>query len=266
MRKLIIFCFIFVGLSLLFVSCTSNKQGNSQINNRLRQEIVDEIEKMKLGLPLQIPNTPMAIDGVSIDGDIIEFVATVPNSLFEDIMVFGTDAANSDKNIARMINNINPKQLDLFIKAGFGIRNIYKSTDTGETLMTIEASCQRLKKVKDGFESGEIEPYTALEIFQMELDKYEFPCEIEEGVWMTDGYIKGNTVYYIATLESDITSDDLSYTDILEMKQGILEGFKESMASVHKKEMAQKGIRIIYVYKNNNGDEFARVEITADDL
>ena len=30
--------------------------------------------------------------------------------------------------------------------------------------------------------------------------------------------------------------------------------------------MAQKGIRVVYVYKNNNGDEFARVELTADDL
>ena len=78
--------------------------------------------------------------------------------------------------------------------------------------------------------------------------------------------VKGNTVYYIANLESDITSDDLSYTDIIEMKQDILEGLEETLVRVHKKEMAQKGIRLIYIYKNNNGDEFARVEITSDDF
>ena len=257
---------IFAIITLLVVACTGNKQGHSSIDNRYRQEMVDEIEKMKPHLPMQIPNTPMAIDGVSIDGDMIEFVATLPESVFEDGVAFGSDVANSDKNVARMLNNFNKEQLEKMIKAGFGLRYIYKNIDTGDTLMTIEATCERLKQVKEGIASGEIVPYTTLEIFQMELDKYEFPSEVDEGVWLTDGYIKGNTVYYIATLESDITSDDLSYSDLKEMKQGILEGLKETLVSVHKKEMAQKGIRVIYVYKNNNGEEFARVEITADDL
>ena len=33
-----------------------------------------------------------------------------------------------------------------------------------------------------------------------------------------------------------------------------------------KKEMGKKDIRIVYTYKNNNGEEFVRVEITSDDL
>ena len=256
---------IFATVTLLAVACTDNKHGNS-IDNRSRQEMVDEIEKMKPLLPFQIPNMPMSIAGVSIDGDMIEFVATLPESLFEDGMAFDKEVVNSNKNVARMLNNINQEQLEKTIKAGFGIRYIYKGSNTGDTLMIIDASCERLKQVKEGMASGEIVPYTVLEIFQMEIDKYEFPSAIDEGVWLTDGYIKGNTVYYVATLESDITSDDLSYSDIIEMKQGVLEALKESLVGVHKKEMAEKGIRVIYVYKNNNGDEFARIEITADDL
>lgn len=265
MKKKGLFIIVNVIVYLLLLSCTGNKQGHSAIDNRQRQEIIDEIEKMQPHLPIQVPNTPLTLSGANVDDDMIVFVASLPTSLFED-MAFGAEVANSDKNVARMLNNVNQEQLDKFIKAGFGLKYIYKSSDTDETLLTIEADCDRLKRVKEGVASGEIVPYTALEIFQMEIDRYEFPCEIEEGVWMTDGYIKGNTVYYVATLESDITSEDLSYSDIIDMKQGILEGLKETLVGAHKKEMAQKGIRVIYVYKNNNGDEFARVELTADDL
>jgi hypothetical protein len=100
----------------------------------------------------------------------------------------------------------------------------------------------------------------------MAIEQQEFPSEIEEGMWLTDGYIKGNTVYYVAKFESDVTSDDLSHSELLAIKQDILQGLKELLIAGNKKEMAQKGIRIIYIYKNNNGDEFARIEITADDI
>ena len=257
----LIACFL-----ILIVSCTGNKNQGNSYDIKVRQEIVDEIEKMKPHFPIQIPNTPLTIDDVHVEGDLVIFEAAMPKSLWEDGMAFGSDVANSDKNVARMLTNVNQEQLEKFIKAGLGIRYGYKSLESGETFMTIAADCERLQRVKDGVASGEIVPYTALEIFQMEIDKYEFPCEIEDGIWMTDGYLSGTTVYYITNLDSDITSDDLSYSDIREMKQGILEGLKESLVSVHKKEMEQKGIRVICVYKNKDGDEFARIEISSDDL
>ncbi len=265
MKKSFLFCFI-ISIGLLITSCKNNKQENSSADSKLRQEVENEFEMMKKKLPIQIPNTPMTIEGVSFDGDLIEFVVTMPNYVFDENMAFGADVVNSDKNVARIINNDNQEQIDLIAKVGLGIRYIYMSSDTGDTLMFVEADSERLKRVREGINSGEIVPYTVLEIFQMEIDKYEFPIEIEEGVWLTDGYIKGNTVYYVIILESEITSHDLSDSEIREMKQEIVEGLKESLISVHKKEMTQKGVRVIYVYKNNNGDEFARVEIAADDL
>lgn len=251
---------------LLIASCTGTKKQENSCDIRTRQEIVEEIEKMKQYLPVQIPNTPLTIKDASIDENIVEYVVSIPQKFYEENVSFGSDVANSDKNISRMLNSINQDQLDKLLDAGFGIRYIYKSTETDENLITIEADCDRLKRVKDGVAKGEIVPYTALEIFQMEIDKYEFPFEVEDGVWMTDGYIRGNTVYYIANLESDITSSDISYSDIKLMKQGIVEELKQSLVGIHKKEMDKDGIRIIYIYKNNNGDEFARVEITADDF
>ena len=264
MRRISFFSIIAL-VTLLCISCSGKKQQNS-VDTNLRQTIVEEINSMRAHLPMPIPNTPIRIEDVSVKENIVIFVASLPKDLWEDSFSFGAEVANSDKNVARMLSNVNLNQVDKFIEAGLGLKYIYKDSENNEALMTIEADCSRLKRVKDGVLSGEIKAYTSLEIFQMEIDKYEFPCEIEEGVWLTDAYIRGNTVYYIANLESDITSDDMTPEDLKDFKDGILEGLNESMIRMHKNEMAQKGIRIIYVYKNNDGDEFARIDISSDDL
>lgn len=254
-----------ITMLFLFCGCTGNKQQN-KINLNERRTIIREIENMKSHFPITVQNTPMKLVDVSVENDMVVFVASLPKDLWEESFLFGMDVVNSDKNVARVINSVDSQFINKFIKAGMGIKYIYRSSQSEEVLMTIEADCTRLKKIKKGMDSGEIVPYTTLEIFQMEIDGYDFPSKIEEGLWMTDGYIKEKTVYYIATLESNITSDDLSPSDVREFKQGILEGLKESLIVAHKKEMEREGIKIIYIYKNNNGDEFVRVEITSDDL
>ena len=254
-------------LALLFLlgGCTGHKQQNG-INLSERRSIIQEIENMKSHFPITIPNTPMKLVDVSLENDMVFFVASLPKDIWEESFSLGADVINSDKNLARVLNNVERQFINKFIKAGLGLKYTYKNSENEEVLMTIEADCARLMKVKEGMDTGEIVPYTTLEIFQMELDGYEFPSKIEEGLWMTDGYISGKTVYYIATLESNITSDDLSLSDVREFKEGILEGLKETLVAAHKKEMEKNDIRIVYIYKNNNGEEFVRVEITSDDL
>lgn len=260
------FIFIISIITVLCFGCSGNKQRNKS-DNSLRRTIIEEFENMKSQLPMHIQNSPIIMEDVSVDGDMVAFVIDYPKDFWEENFYLGSDIANSDKNVARMLNNISKEQIGKFIKAGLGFKFIYKSLETGESLLTIEADNERLSRVQHSMTIGEIVPYTVMEILQMEIDKYELPCEIEDGLWMTDAYIRGNTVCYIATFESDITSNDLSYSDISELKEDIIEGLKESLVDVaHKKEMSKNNIRIIYVYKNNDGDEFARIEITAADL
>lgn len=254
----------FITILFLFCGCSGNKQQNQNLSEC--RVIIREIENMKSQFPITIPNTPMKLVDVCLENDMVVFVASLPKDLWEESFSLGTDVINSDKNLARVINNVDQLFINKFIKAGLGLKYTYKNSDSEEVLMTIEADCARLKKVKEGIDTGEIVPYTTLEIFQMELDGYEFPSKIEEGLWLTDGYIRDNTVYYIATLESNITSDDLSLSDVREFKEGILEVLKETLVAAHKKEMEKKDIRIVYIYNNNNGEEFVRVEITSDDL
>ncbi|MDY3120669.1 hypothetical protein [Porphyromonas somerae] len=265
MRKIGVWSSV-LAFMLIFVACTDNsKSSGKTVNNRLREEMVDVIESMKDDFPYKISNSPLTVEGINLDGDIIEYIISVPDALSEDF-VLSESGANSDKNIARFIKNVDERELNLIIKTGLGFRYVLKSSESGETLMKVESDSERLSRIKEGIDSGEIVPYTMLELLQKDIDKYEFPYTLDEDLWMIDGYIKGNTVYHIYKLEEDITSDDLSYSDIMEMKQGILEELQEILFKFRKKEMTQEGIRLVYIYKNKYDKEFARIEITADDF
>lgn len=251
---------------LVFVACTDNgKNSGKTVDNRLRQKTIFQVESMNANLPYKFPSTSLSIDRAKVDGDIIEYTASVPDSLFE-AFILSEDEVNSDKYIAKFLKDINHQVLNEIIEAGFGLRFIYKSSESGKTLLRVEVDCDRLSRIKEGLDSGELVPFTVLELLQREIDISDFPYELDENLWMIDGYIKGNTVYYIYKLEGDITSDDLSYSDIMEMKQGILEDLEQVLLKFHKKEMTQKGIRLVYIYKNKYDKEFARIEITADDF
>ena len=106
-----------------------------------------------------------------------------------------------------------------------------------------------------------------IELSQMEIAKMEIPSQIEEGVWMTDAYIEGNKIYYIATIENEIDASDLSSSDLREMKEGLIEDLKnEGLLMAHKKEIVKEKIHIVYVYKDSRGKEFAKIDIGPYDL
>lgn len=268
-----------IALMWLSVSCSDGKkQGQEneedvsdgkkqeQVDDGVRAEIVAEFESMKKTLPLEIPNTPMTIIDLYFEDDIVVFVSSIPKHALLKPSSETDEIVNSDKNIARILSNMGMDKVEQFIKSGLGIKYIYKDSDSGEVLQTIEMECEKLKEIKEGIEKGDIQPYTALEVFQADIDAVDFPFEAEEGVWVTGAYIQGNTVYYISKVDNYINAEDFPEASRQMIKQGIVEGLKNSLVGAHKKEMAQKGIKLVYIYKDNRGVEFARIVITADDV
>ena len=264
MKKIITTSFLLAVAFVLF-ACGSNKSQDGA-NSQLRKAIVEELKNLKGQLPQKMGNTPAVLEDVKVEGDIVVYVVFMSDELLRESFSFGSEVANSDKNMAQLINNIGKNHVKTFLDAGLGIKYIYKSSETGDTYMTIEADCDRLQRVIDGIASGEIVAYSVLDKFQMEIDGYDFPVQLEEGFWLVDGYIRNRTVYYISKQESEMTTDDFSDAGLLEMKNGVVAALKETLLAGGKKEMAEKDIRIVYIYKNKYDDEFARVEITADDL
>lgn len=100
----------------------------------------------------------------------------------------------------------------------------------------------------------------------MEIDEYSFPVNIEEGVWLTNGYIKDNTAYFESTVEQEIDKSDLTYQDLEETKTEIINGLKETTSWLKKDQMEKEYFKVVYIYKDSRAKEFARITIGPEDL
>jgi len=249
-------------LALFLTSCGAN----SAKSQKEREELLKEIMSYKDKLPFNIPGTSISITDIAVDNDIIVYTCRVGSEDW-DAMSLASEVSNTDRNMARVISNVSSEAVDKFIEHGLGLKYIYTSEETGETLLEVEMSADKMKEIRDKVDSGELQPYTMIELSQMEIAKMEIPSQIEEGVWMTDAYIEGNKIYYIATIENEIDASDLSSSDLREMKEGLIEDLKnEGLLMAHKKEIVKENIHIVYVYKDSRGKEFAKIDIGPYDL
>lgn len=248
-------------LSLLIMAFLSSCGVNSAKSKKERDEILKEIMSYQDRLPFNVPGTTLSITDIAVNDDIVSYTCTIGEEDWGD-MSSVSEVASTDRNMARVISNVSNEAVDKFIEHGLGLKYIYKSLETGTILMEIEMSANKMKDIRDKVNKGELQAYTMIELAKMELAKLEIPSQIEEGVWLTDAYIEGNEIYYIATIESEIDSSDLSNADLSEMKEGLIEDLKkEGLIMMRKKEIVKENIHFVYVYKDSRGQEFAKINI-----
>lgn len=261
----IVTTFVYTAILLcVLISVSCNNTGKRATKER--EGILQEIMSYKSRLPYSIPGTSIAITDIEAEDDVIVYTCEIGSEDWES-MSLSSEVANTDRNMARVMSNVSKDAVDKFIEHGLGLKYIYKSAETGDKLLEVEMSSEKMKEIRDKVDTGEIQPYTMIELAQIELAKMEIPAQIEEGVWITDAYIEGNNIYYVATIEGELDSSDLSSSDLREMKDDIIEGVKEEgLIMFHKKEIIRENIHFIYIYKDSRGIEFARFNIGPYDL
>lgn len=258
MAKLKLFSRLVVSLLVVFfvVSC----EGQSYTPKE-RSAFLQEILSFKEELPYKIGET-IVITNIEADNDFVEYTFQVEEEEWMGIALLSDKSIKNDRNLARVLGNCPSDITDLLIKYGIGFRSKYISAKTGKILLEVEMSADKIKEIKDKVNSGEIQPYSLIEVTQIEISKMSFPIQIEEGIWMTSIYIEGNNVCYIASVEGEINPSDLSDDDLKEMKEDIIEELKKSgLVIVHKEEILKENIHFIYVFKDSRGLEFARFDI-----
>lgn len=95
----------------------------------------------------------------------------------------------------------------------------------------------------------------------------DLPMKIDEGMMLTEVYESGNTVFYVVVVDTEISREDLqiSQNDIEEDKQAIIAEFKREMGR-DMKQFKRLVDGIVYLYKNNNGEELYRISISNSEL
>lgn len=248
-------------ISMLFILCSCDNAVKKLIRNGEREKIVNELLLLKNELPMKVDNTEVEMTDVSVDGDTLVFECSVPNEYWEMIQPT-IDKANTDRNVARLVESLKDGYADKLIAGGLGFKYVYRNNNSGKYLFSICASPERLKDLKDRLDRGALKPYSTLELTQMEIEKMKLPSKIEDGVWLTDAYIKGNSLFYDIKVEAKIDPANLSSADVADMRQSIIESLKEEkMLKLYKKNIVKEGIHFVYVYNDSRGIEFARIDI-----
>lgn len=256
--SLVAFFFLF---SVLYSCNNTDKKSAKE-----REYILKELTSYQDRLPYTVPGTNFTITDINIENDIVVYTCSVYDEDWES-MSMPSNVANSDRNMARVISGMSSDAINKCVEYGIGIKYIYTSKETGEKLLEIEMSSDKITEIRDKVESGQLEAYSILELTQMELAQLEVPSQIEEGVWLTDVYIDGHNIYYIATIEAELDASELSPVEKEEMKESIIEGLKEEwLVTRHRKEMVEENVHFIYIYKDNRGKEFARIDISPYDI
>ena len=251
---------------IVFGSCGLKSPNKNSTNEQERKIVEEEIATFKRSLPYEIAGSGFVMTNVEIVDDIVIYTCQVSKENW-DAMSLTQEVSSSERNIARVISNLDKEAIAKFIKSGFGIKYVYVSQENDSTLLEVEVQPNKLKEVFDKLENGEIEPYSLLEITKMELEKMEIPSKMDEGLWLTDAYVEGQNIYYIITLENEVDKSDISEEDIEEVKNSCIAYIREEpLITAHKKEVLKENVHFVYIYKDSRGKECMRVSIAPQDV
>lgn len=251
---------------LTFGSCGLNSSNKNSFNEHERKMVEEELATFKHGLPYEIAGSGFVMTNIEIVGDMVIYTCQVSKENWDAISLT-QEVSSSERNIARVISNLDKEAIAKFIKSGFGIKYEYVSQENDSTLLEVEVQPNKLKEVFEKLEKGEIEPYSLLEITKMELAKMEIPSKMDDGLWLTDAYVEGQNIYYIITFEYEVDKSNISVEDIEEVKNSCITYIREEpLITTHKKEVLRENVHFVYIYKDSRGKECMRISIAPQDV
>ena len=256
---------LFICLTLILGSCGLKSSNKNSVDKHEREMVEKEIATLKQNLPYEIAGKGFVMTNLEITNELVIYTCKVSKENW-DAMFLSQEVSSSDRNIARAIS-MDKETINKLIRSGLGMKYIYVSQETNRTLLEIEVQPNKLKEISDKLEKGEIEPYTLLELTKIELTKMEIPSQIDEGLWLTDAYIKENNIYYIVTFEYEMDKSNISDDDIAEVKESCIAAIREDpLISSKKEELIKENIHFVYIYKDNRGKECMTVSIAPNEI
>lgn len=250
---------LFVAISMLaLTSCDGSKFSKKHA----REDILKELEELKSELPQETYGFT-CVDA-KLEGDWIVFEYTCSQEDYDETML--TQIAKNDRGLALFLTEFEEDGMDdleHYIKNGFGIKYIFTEETSEKTILEVPMSAEKLKDITSRIKSGKLRPYTQLDIFKLEINEMQFPMPAEDGVTMTNAYVKGNSVFYILTIDTYTSS--ISKSDIADMKQEMAEGLSEEMEYI-KDDIIKENIHFVFIYYNARGKKLAAIDIAPSDI
>jgi len=249
---------LYIAYVLMVLCCVAcgKKEDNPQ-----RASIRAEIESMKKELPMETGN--LTIMDVKIEDDLVVYDCVVDR---EEDMIVADSVLNSDKNYARTLSSMDELVVAEFVNAAMGVKYVYRNKE-GKHLNDLKIEASKMMEISNKLRSGEILPYSILEMSQVEIDQTTYPVQISDNLWLTDAMVKDNYVINVITLEAKAEKSDFTEEEWWETKKNTVAGLRESpLISSCKAEIKEKDIHFSYVYKDVRDTVLVILDIDYYDL
>lgn len=250
--------------ALIVSSCKPHKES--------REQITQGLEVVRVQMPISVvPGTSMLWVDAYLDDD-NDFVVFIYQANAEDAATYFLPQENlsDERNIARFVSTMDNTVngfCDLLVEAGVGLKILFFDSQSGEQLRTLSISPEQLCETREKLASGELQPYSCLDILRIELAAMEFPQQIDEITWLTNAYLDGSNVVYEAMIDLRIDPSDLTEEDIQESKEEIAEGLAQlPMFQLKKESIVKENIHFVYIFRDNRGEKFMRHNIAPGDI
>ena len=250
--------------ALIVSSCKPHRESRGQITQALKE--------VRAQMPFSvIPGTSFLWVDAYLDDD-NDFVVFIYQANAEDAMTYflPQENMNDERYIARVINGMDiagEDFCDLLIEAEVGLKVLFFDSQSGEQLRTLSISPGQLCETRDKLASGNLQPYSHLDIFRIELAAMEFPQQIDEITWLTNAYVDGSSVVYEAMVDLQVDPNDLTEEDIQENKEEVAESLAQlPMLQLNKENAVKENIHFVYIFRDNRGTEFMRHDIAPQDI
>ena len=230
----------------------------------MRAAIQIQVEGIKSQMPIPVPTVQgMSLVDVMMKGDMVVYTVQLTDTTQ---MIQDPAVLNSDKNYARTLSNMDSTAVNQLVAAEVGLQYNYVTAD-GKAYSQLVIEPQKMKDIRDRMRSGELKPYSVLEMSQIEINQMQLPAQVSDILWLTDAVVKDNFIIYEFTFEAQIEKSDISDAEWDEIRMNTADGLRESPLIMNaRQEIVDKDIHFSYVYKDVRDTILTIFDITSAEL
>lgn len=227
-----------------------------------RKALVLGVERFKKQLPKNVTGKDFVFVDINVNVDTVEMSYKMSENMWAYFKQW-KELQNPDIIKAKLLSTAPNDAIGTFVDDGLGLKYLIYSSETNMKLMEVGISPDKIKEIYTKKKNGEC---SALFLVKEELAKKKLPVQIEEGCCITEAYVKGGKIYYVAQIDSEMDPKEIT-SDYLEILKGVcvysLRG--EKVLVLNREELLDENIHIIFIIKDSRNIEFTRVDIEPSD-
>ena len=258
MKKLSILSLVILTLLFSLSSCTKLS----------RQNVMKIVEETKKGLPKAVSEDVTFTD-INIKENMIEITCKLSEKQWNDMQELQgfKDVKKSDRYKATLLSCLQDKAISSFVNADYGVRFLFYTPSTEDKVMTVDILSTELAELYEKIKNGKVKEFSVLDYIQMDMEKTEFPIELNDEFSISEGYVKGKNVCYVLKVGGEMEGlkpspelDSLFTELCTAVCQETEDAFEDKL------EIMANEIHLVYILKNSKNVEISRVDFGPKDL